>query len=111
MYEYIYLGSSPADEECAQLGNENYYEQAQKECNTYIRQLKRLLVANGYIDLPTSFSLVKKSEAHDFGNYYEVAARVKLDQEDTEYAFEIAMFLDANVPAEWDEISRKELSL
>ena len=41
MNDSLVLGSSPTDEECVQVGSNNYYEQAKKECSAYIKQLIR----------------------------------------------------------------------
>ena len=33
--DYVYLGSTPADEDCAQTVHENYYQMAKLECEAY----------------------------------------------------------------------------
>lgn len=42
MIDYVYIGSSPCDEDCAQVGREGYHTLAKIECNAYIKQLRRV---------------------------------------------------------------------
>ena len=42
--EYIEIGATPYDEDCAQVGAENYRKDAMKEMNAYINQLNRSFV-------------------------------------------------------------------
>lgn len=110
MNDYIYLGSTPSEEECAQVGTNDYQERARKEIHAYMNQLDRVLTTLGYPKekRPDTFSLVRKSESHDFGTYYEVCAKVR---EGDETAYELAILIENNSPAEWDEEARKELGL
>jgi len=43
MKETIYIGSSPPEEDCAQVGEEGYHAQSRRECRAYINQLYRFL--------------------------------------------------------------------
>lgn len=108
MKERIELGSAPWDEDCAQVGQADYYQRAQKECIAYKRQLQRILEAEGYSGLLVYGELrfVIKSNAHDFGNYYEVV--VVFDADD-EQQVEAAYFIEGNLPAKWDAIALDEL--
>jgi hypothetical protein len=111
MKDYIELGSTPTDEECAQLGKEGYQDRAARECAAYINQLWRLLELQYGITRdsnPYQISLVRKSNSHDFGTYYEVA--VRFDDTD-KHAIEVAYWLDGNTPSKWDVGARKELGL
>jgi hypothetical protein len=95
------LASAPVGEECAQLGSDGYYERAKKECNAFIRQLRR-----EFGNEPVGARLYIKSNPHDFGNYYEVACKFDENcQEATEYAFD----LEARLPENWDEKAKVEL--
>lgn len=97
----VNLAASPVGEECAQVGSDGYYERAKKECNAFIRQLRR-----EFGNEPTGARLYIKSNPHDFGNYYEVEC--KFDEncpEAIEYAFE----LEARLPENWDEKAKVEL--
>ena len=65
MRDYIYIGSTPADEPCEQAGgNEG---KMRLECQTYMEQLRRLHGAE-----PQGAQLRIKWENHDFGRYAEV---------------------------------------
>lgn len=107
------VGSSPSAEECAQLGQEGYYEQAQKECTAYKNQLLRILNAhlndNDRRSMPaSSFRLRTKGFAHDFGTYYEVVA---VYGSGDAVASRIANTLQMLLPEEWDDEARRELGL
>ena len=96
----IGLGSSPIDEECAQLGSENYESAARDECNRFIALLKKKYEEAHNEKLPAGTNLCIKSNSHDFGVYYEVVALAEVtDIEATEAAY----WLDANVPATWQD--------
>lgn len=108
MFEYLELGSAPADEPCAQVGSENYSEQAHKETKVYINQLYRVLESMGFTEdkLPPDFSIIRKSNPHDFGTYYEAAVKYRFDNE---VSCDIAYELENNLPLKWDEISIQQL--
>ena len=55
---------------------------------------------------PTSFNLVVRSQPHDFGSYYEVAARYDDINAD---AADLAYFLESEGPTTWDDEAKKEL--
>lgn len=73
MRDYLSLGSTPCNEECAQLGSDGYREQARKECGAYKRQLQRIVDAKG-ATVPEDFTLAVKGFQHDYGTYFEVVA-------------------------------------
>lgn len=106
--ERLEIGSSPYGEECAQVGADDYYERAQKECRAFINQLYRMLEVQGYPKdkLPDNFRLVVKSNSHDFGTYYEVACKFNGDDEKS---WELATWLEGNGPELWDEKAKAEL--
>ena len=111
MRDYIEIGSSPASESCAQVGGDNYYERAQKECRAFINQLWRFLSETKEINpanQPEKFKLRVKSNPHDFGTYYEVAAY--FDDEDDK-SMDLAFYLEGNAPTSWDKEARAELGL
>lgn len=99
--DILELASAPVGEECAQLGSDGYYERAKRECTAFIRQLRR-----EFGDEPVGARLYVKSNAHDFGSYYEVAC--KFDPQ-YEKAVEYAFKLEANLPENWDEKAKVEL--
>jgi hypothetical protein len=97
MREFIYIGSAPADESCAQVGAPDYQARAKVEIKEYLRMLRE------------EFDLVDfriKRESHDFGYYLEVVAY--FDDEDEEqskqaYDAECAFY-------EWDDEARQALA-
>src|SRR4051812_9661402 len=103
MRECMDLGSAPAMEDCAQVGREDYYDRARKECRAYIGLLRRMLGQE-----PEGASLRVTSNPHDFGTYLSVVC-------DYEPAFpaaiDYAFACEANAPQEWDEQARQELSI
>lgn len=92
--DYVSIGSTPAGEECAQVGSDNYSHQARIEGKIFIQQLKRQFGEhpNAYFKL--------KSFPHDFGSYYEV---VVVFNDDNEEACNFAYNVEANTPEFWDD--------
>lgn len=103
----ITLGPVPWDEECAQLGCENYTELARKECIAFKNQIIRFLESNNHpkSSWPENFKLIISSHPHDFGNYYEISAKYS----DTA-SEDLAIFLENNLPPCWDEFAMEELN-
>lgn len=98
MEDFLYIGSSPPDEDCAQLGAANYRADAMRECRAYANQLKRLF--------PKGDFRVKGFE-HDFGKYYEVVAYFdEDDDDDTDGRREAAFKAEGEGPMKWDEQSK-----
>lgn len=107
MKETLTLDASPADEKCAQLGSDDYYERARVECQVYRRQLLRLYKAeHGGNDLPEGCTLKITNHEHDAGTYHEVG--VRFDSEN-EASAEAAFWFDANIPSHWDDEAKREL--
>jgi len=102
MRDYITIGSSPASEDCAQVGSENYAEQMRKETKAYIGQIRREFGPE-----PDGARLTVKSFPHDFGCYHEVVCYYDDTlPESVEYAFKV------ECPSEnWDRQARAELGL
>jgi hypothetical protein len=93
MKDYIEIGSSPCDEDCVQLGSEDYTVKALCECKRFINLLRKV-----FGDEPDGARLVIKGFEHDFGRYYEVVCYFDDEKPgSTEYAFK----LEANTPATW----------
>ena len=104
MRDYLFLGSTPNEEPCAQTGSKEYdYEFLNKlECKALRAQLLRM-----YPDIPTKgVSLTTMSCPHDFGVYYEVIANY--DDEDEESS-EMAIKLEGGLPDKWDSEALKYL--
>jgi len=89
------IGPCPCNVDPVQIGEDNYPALARKECNRYIKQLRKM-----HGDEPVGAKLYVKSNPHDFGTYYEVECRFDPDcQEAVEYAY----LIEANCPEEWDD--------
>ena len=43
--DYMSIGPSPSDENCAQVGAENYHQLARAECNRFIQAIRAKLLA------------------------------------------------------------------
>ncbi len=96
MNEYITLGSAPAMEQCAQVGDEHYRDQAMRECRAYIAAIRKKLGPE-----PEGASLRVKSFPHDYGTYYEAVCNYDPnDQAAIDYAFRC----EAEAPTTWEEV-------
>jgi hypothetical protein len=103
MRDYLNIGSSPASEDCAQVGSDGYHKKAKKECGVFIGQIRRELGPE-----PPGASLSIKSFPHDFGNYMEVVCYF---DDESEAAREYAFKCEAECPDMWDEEAKKELGM
>jgi hypothetical protein len=104
MRDYIEIGPTPCDENCAQVGDDNFRMIADKEMSIYIDQLNRMfgdLIKNSH-----SVSFSKKWFAHDFGTYGEVVINFD-DEKDSEIPYKI----ERNLPEQWDEEALKQIKL
>ena len=95
MRDYIDIGSSPANEPCAQVGTEDYAQKARAECQRFLE-----LIRTNMGEEPGSARLSIKANSHDFGTYYEVVCYYDdTDEEATRYAVRCR----DDQPAEWGE--------
>ena len=101
--DYVSIGSSPAEESCAQVGSDNYSELSRKECNAFVKQLIRQ-----FGQPPEGARFTVKSFPHDFGSYKEVCV-VYADH--IEEAAEFAYKVENESPAQWDDEAKAELGL
>ena len=97
----IYLGESPCDEDCAQVGRDGYGIRARTECRALINQVRRQLGPE-----PEGAQLCIKSSNHDYGTLYSVHCKF-----DATYdaAITYAFKAEAEYPSVWDEKARVEL--
>lgn len=98
---YLAVGPTPCDEECAQVGDRDYRKRSQAEGIAYIHQLERLfgVQENGAF-------LAIKAFPHDFGTYHEVVVWYDPEKKaEVEYAYSI----EEKSPAKWDDEARREL--
>lgn len=96
--EIYWLGPSPAEEECVQLGRPDYDSAARAECQRYIEAIRKVCGPE-----PDGVRLAIKSQPHDFGSYLEVA--VVFDGENAA-AREYAAKCDENAPTTWAATER-----
>jgi len=101
MRDYLTIASSPIEEPCAQLGQEDYAERSRAECKALIGQIRRELgEEQGNARLQT------KSFPHDFGNYREVVCVYDdMDEAGQNYAY----LCEEKCPMRWDEQAKQEL--
>jgi hypothetical protein len=97
MIDHLYIGAVPVEEDCAQVGEENYATRARAECKRFIAQILR------HYPEPENGWLQVKSNPHDFGTYYEVIACYEVgDEESTRWAFDVEGD-EKNVLIVWDD--------
>ena len=96
MKDSLSVGSSPAGEDCVQLGCENYRELSRKECNRFIAGIRKYLGEE-----PRGARLFIKSNPHDFGTYSEVECEFDSDNEE---AVNYAYKCEGNLPESWEEL-------
>ena len=101
MRPYIDVGSAPTHEDCAQVGSPDYAARSVKECQTYIRQLRRL-----FGDEPDGAHLSVRANPHDFGTYYSAVCYYN---ESLPASVDYAFRCEGEMPQQWDAISRQEL--
>jgi len=89
--DYFTLGTTPADEDCAQVGAPDYQSASLREAARWIKCLKRLF--------PTRVFGIKKFP-HDFGSYHEVC--VFFDADDLEPDPEL-LNIESYLPMTWEE--------
>jgi hypothetical protein len=102
MKDYLYLGTTPSDEQCPQVGKDDGSLIAEI-CNIYRKQLQTLAT-----ELNFEVAIVVRSCNHDFGTYYEVAA--KYDSNNERHMNE-AFELDGKVPQYWNDESKAAIEL
>jgi hypothetical protein len=100
MIDYIYIGTTPAEEPGLQLGLHSYGEMRQ-EALYYIAALKKKFPHD-------KINLVVRREFHDFGEYPAVIIRYDdSDEESVNQAFNI----EANEPSTWEELGVEPFKL
>lgn len=95
MRDEINIGPVPYDEDCAQLGTDNYEMLARAECKRFIGLLRKKLGSE-----PKGATLKVKGFPHDFGTYYEV---VCVYEDTYPEAIDYAFRCEADAPTRWEE--------
>ena len=94
MRDYLTLGPSPSDEDCINVGVDNYHQLAKEEC----RRFKALLEERFPLPPPLTYFGIK-SFPHDFGDYMEVVIYYETEDEESEnFAFSV----EDNAPNTWE---------
>lgn len=101
--DYMEIGSSPSDEDCAQLGSDNYDKLSRIELNAYVHQLERMFP---YVKNSDSLKFAVKRFNHDFGTYAEVV--IYFDTAN-EFEYNCAIDIEHNLPMNWDEEAKEEI--
>lgn len=99
----FFIGSSPPNEEPAQVKQPNYREQATKECNALIGQIRRQFGSE-----PLGSRIEVQENVHEFGPYYEVVILCDDTGSDgVQYAVQVEECLEGR----WDRIAKRELGI
>lgn len=101
MRDTMSIGSTPCDEDCAQVGTDNYARRARVECKAWINQLRR-----HFGDEPEGAQFRVQANSHDFGVYYDV--EICFD-DNYPQAVEYAFKAENDAPARWDNAAHDEL--
>lgn len=97
MFDELYLGSAPCDEDCVQADPDtDYVPQMLAECKRYRELLEKKFPIPQHLKNDVYFKL--KREEHDFGPYYEVTIKFN---EDHEEALSFAFNVENSLPLKW----------
>lgn len=91
----MWIGTSPCEETCVQVGSPNYEFRAELECLRFIAQLQAQFGLE-----PEGAKLYVKRNPHDFGTYLEVC--VDYDPANTA-AVEYALQCEGNAWPTWKD--------
>jgi hypothetical protein len=94
MIDYVFIGPTPCEEECAQVGEENYAERGRAECKRFIELIRKTVGAE-----PEGAALVVKGEQSEFGTYFEVAVRY---DDNIRQAIDYAYKVEEQAPMYWE---------
>ena len=94
MRNYFCIGASPSEEECAQVGQPGYRQQALAECQRFMQLIRDTLGPE-----PEGAALAIKSFDHDFGVYYEVVCWFDIENQ---AAQAYALRCESDAPATWE---------
>jgi len=93
--DFMDIGPSPTDEDCAQVGDPDYREKARAECKRFIEVIRQKLGPE-----PFGARLRVKWQSHDFGSYAEVVCEyTDTEEEAVAYAFRC----EAETPTTWTD--------
>jgi hypothetical protein len=99
--DYMDLGSAPAEEDCAQVGSDDYSQRVRRECRIWIDQLKRTMN-------PTLRLATYTDSGHDAGTQYYVVCYY---DNENEAEVEEMLRLESESPGKWDDAALAMLRL
>ena len=103
MTDYLNIGPTPYDVDCAQVGSPDYIRLSTIECRAFALQCQRVLRAK-YPDYTVRVGI--KAFPHDFGTYWEVV--VYYDPENEE-EIKQAFYLESADISDWDKEAIEQL--
>lgn len=107
-YETVDIGPVPNDENCAQVGSEEYDSISlnRMEVQAYVNQLERM-----FKRIPDGCWFTEISNNHDFGTYYEAGVKYsEMTNDDNNGACEEFSYnVQNNAPEQWDAEAIAEL--
>jgi hypothetical protein len=97
MRDFINIGSTPADEDCLQVGKPECISINQKkECQAFIEAIRKKLGQE-----PAGAQLTVKGFDHEFGRYFEVVCYYDDTLPESEaYAYKC----ESDAPQTWNEV-------
>ena len=95
MVDSLSIGPVPSEEECAQVGEDNYMERAQSECARFIALIRKAMGPE-----PEGARLKIQHCPHDFGTYLDVVCAFDTDNP---AAVEYAYRCESDAPTTWPE--------
>jgi len=109
--DMVDIGPAPYEEECAQVGCDDFTKKNIAECRAFKAQIVR-----AYGEPPAGASLRNRRNQHEFGTYREVAIQIDDSQsmEQAEKAWEYANLVESDRDGKlaiWDAHARAELGL
>lgn len=93
--DYLNIGPCPCDEDCVQLGDDDYQKKSREECQRFIELIRKKHGVE-----PCAAKLAIKSFNHDFGTYREVVCYY---DEGVECSVEYAFRCESDPPSRWSD--------
>jgi hypothetical protein len=103
MLDYLNLGPTPTNEDCAQVGSPDFEKRANRQLDAYKAQLERMFPG---LKTHKSMEFKKMWFPHDFGSYGEI---VIVYDADNELEAATAIEIEWNTPTHWDQEAIEEL--
>ena len=100
MREWMTLGTVPYEEDCVQVNsNKDYLPAMQADVRRFVKFLEER-----FPNIPEeAYFGVKRESGHDFGTYLEAAIYWNTNCSEAQ---EFAFFVEANIPARWDDVEQ-----